>query len=94
MSTTIKAMKRVSEIKTKRERQHIKDRLASKAEEKKAQMVSETEKGIHLIKGMVPETLQKAHAKMSEKVKAQRELQHRPASLIANEDDAMDEDNE
>ncbi|CAG8519673.1 10793_t:CDS:2 [Paraglomus brasilianum] len=50
MSTTLKAMKRVAEIRARRERVFYKNRMAGKEEREKADNVREVQRHIELIK--------------------------------------------
>jgi large subunit ribosomal protein L24e len=58
MSTTLKAMKRIQEIKAKRERVFYKQRMAGKKDKERAQNVQEIVKNAELVN--VPELVQKA----------------------------------
>ncbi|CAG8542773.1 7550_t:CDS:2 [Funneliformis caledonium] len=49
MDTTIKAMKRISEIKAKRERVFYKDRMSGNKEREKAENIREIQKNIELV---------------------------------------------
>ncbi len=65
MSTTLKAMKRINEIKQARERVFYKQRTLGQAAKEKGDMLREVKMGIELLDG--PELVQKAlEAKMGE----------------------------
>ena len=57
MSTTLKAMKRIQEIKANRERVFYKQRMAGKKELEKEQAIKEIQKNIELVH--VPELVEK-----------------------------------
>ncbi|KAI8833709.1 hypothetical protein BC829DRAFT_448647 [Chytridium lagenaria] len=61
MATTLKAMKRIQEIKAKRERVHTKKRLQGKKEKERADVLKLVQKNIELIK--TPELRQKMYEK-------------------------------
>uniref|UniRef100_A0A1D1YDW4 Putative ribosome biogenesis protein RLP24 n=1 Tax=Anthurium amnicola TaxID=1678845 RepID=A0A1D1YDW4_9ARAE len=74
VATTVKAMKRISEIKAKRERVFYKNRMSGNKEREKAENIREIQKNIELVE--VPSTKIKAQiAKVTEKTQQNTDME-------------------
>ena len=82
VSTTIKAMKRVEEIKERRQKKFYEMRMAGKKQQEVKEGLAELEKNIDIIRA--PESLRKA-ANQVEKVKVPK------TKVVENEEDEMQE---
>jgi len=74
MATTVKAMKRISEIKAKRERTFYKNRMSVNKELEKAENIREVQKNIELI-GVPSAKIKAQVAKVTEKIQQNTDME-------------------
>jgi len=74
MATTVKAMKRISEIKAKRERVFYKNRMSGNKEREKAENIREIQKNIELI-GAPSVKIKAQIAKITEKIQQNTDME-------------------